>query len=149
MDWGDPESNDAGFEYPLQEAHPGDVVLVRKGVTEGRGIGVVYKNDYRDRRSADSKLHVLWLSKLTADLPGQTTRYGFTKDNGNTEQIFRQTAEYEQTFELLDRLAPDPADNGDDRRPVTPIRNGPDLQRLAHELLIDSEYLGKDPATVG
>ena len=143
VDWGDPESNDAGFEYPLQEAHPGDVVLVRKGVTEGRGIGVVYKNDYRDRRSADSKLHVLWLSKLTADLPGQTTRYGFTKDNGNTEHVFRQTAEYEQTFELLDRFTRDAADNDDDGGPVPPIRNGSDLQTLAHELLIDSVYLRK------
>ena len=143
VDWGEPESNDAGFEYPLREARPGDVVLVRKGVKEGRGIGIVYKNDYRDRLSADSKLHVLWLNKATASLPGQTGQYGFTKDNGNTERIFRQTAEYEQTFELLDRFAPDAADNGDDGRPVTPIRSRPDLQRLAHELLIDSEYLRK------
>ena len=109
----------------------------------GRGIGIVYRNDYRDRLSADSKLHVLWLNKAAASLPGQTGRYGFTKDNGNTEQIFRQTAEYEQTFELLDRFAPDAADNGDDERPVTSIRSRPDLQRLAHELLIDSEYLRK------
>ena len=143
VDWGDPQSNDPGFEYPLQQARPGDVVLVRTGVRTGRGIGIVYRNDYQDSLIGNSRLHVLWLSKSTASLPGQTGRYGFTKDNGNTEQIFRQTAEYEQTFELLDRLAPDPADNGDDRRPVTPIRNGPDLQRLAHELLIDSEYLGK------
>ena len=92
VNWGDAESNDRGFEYPLREARPGDVVLVRKGVKEGRGIGVVYKNDYRDRLSADSKLHVLWLNKATAGLPGQTRRAGFTKDNGNTEQIFRQTA---------------------------------------------------------
>ena len=143
MDWGDPESDDAGFEYPLREARPGDVVLVRKGVKEGRGIGVVYKNDYRDRLSADSKLHVLWLSKLTANLPRQTTRYGFTRDNGNTEHIFRQTAEYEQTFELLDRLVSEAADHDDDGPPVSPAGNAPDLQRLAHELLIDSEHLRK------
>lgn len=130
VDWGDPESNDAGFQYPLQEAHPGDVVLVRKGVKRARGIGIVHKNDYCDRLSADSKLHVLWLNKLAADLPGQTTRYGFTKDNGNTERIFRQTAEYERTFQLLDRIAP-PGPNG----------NGLDLEGLAQELLIDSEHL--------
>ena len=138
VDWGDPEPNDAGFEYPLQEAHPGDVVLVRKGVKEGRGIGIVYKNDYRDRLGADSKLHVLWLNKSTADLPGQTTRYGFTKDNGNTERIFRQTAEYAQTFELLDRFAPNV--------PPPPNGNGPDppaLEPLAEKLLIDSGYLRK------
>lgn len=28
VDWGDPESNDAGFEYPLREARPGDVVTM-------------------------------------------------------------------------------------------------------------------------
>ena len=130
VDWGDPESNDKGFEYPLREARPGDVVLVRKGVKEGRGVGIVFRNDYRNTLSADSKLHVLWLSKLTADLPRLTTRYGFTEDNGNTERIFRETAEYERTFELLDRLA-----RGG---------NGPsDLQKLAHELLIDSVHLRK------
>ena len=128
VDWGHPESDDAGFEYPLQEAHPGDVVLVRKGVKEGRGIGIVYKNDYQDELSADSRLHVLWLNKSAADLSGQTTRFGFTKDTGRTESIFRRTVEYEQTFRLLDGLV---------------SRNGPNLQRLARELLIDAEHLRK------
>ena len=143
VDWGDPESNDAGFKYPLHDAHPGDLVLVRKGVKEGRGIGVVYKNDYRDRLGADSKLHVLWLSKLAAELPRLTTRYGFTKDNGNTERIFRQTPEYEQTFELLDRFAPEgPEKKRVDPRP-RPNGDGPDLEGLAEKLLIHSEHLYK------
>ena len=137
VDWGDPESNDKGVEYPLREARPGDVVLVRKGVKKGRGIGIVYKNDYQDELGADSKLHVLWLNKSAADLPGQTTRHGFTKDKGKTESIFRQTAEYEQTFELLDRLV------SDHDPPVLPTRNPPDLQELADDLLIDSECLRK------
>ena len=130
VDWGDPQSNDPGFEYPLQQARRGDVVLVRTGVRTGRGIGIVYRNDYEDRLVGDSRLHVLWLNKSTADLAGQTGRYGFTKDNGNTERIFRQTAEYERTFELLDRIAL-PGPNG----------NGLDLEGLAQELLIDSEHL--------
>ena len=130
VDWGDPQSNDPGFEYPLQQARRGDVVLVRTGVRTGRGMGIVYRNDYENRLVGDSRLHVLWLNRSTADLPGQTGQYGFTKDNGNTERIFRQTAEYERTFELLDRIAL-PVPNG----------NGLDVEGLAQELLIDSEHL--------
>lgn len=35
-------------QYPLDKPEPGDIVLVRCGRGEGRGIGVVYRNDYRD-----------------------------------------------------------------------------------------------------
>ena len=104
---------------------------------------IVYKNDYQDGLGAGRRLHVLWLNKSAADLSGQTTRYGFTKDKGKTESIFRKTVEYEQTFELLDRLVSEAADHDDDDPPALPTGNTPDLQRLAHELLIDPEHLRK------
>ena len=140
VDW-DSKSNDAGFVYPLQEPRRGDVVLVRTGVRQGRATAVVYKNDYRDRLGADSKLHVLWLNKSVARLSGQTTRYGFARDTGHTEDVYRKAAEYVPTFELLDRLGCDGDDDGEDgsRPPGIPL----DLQDLADELLIDPDSLRK------
>ena len=56
-------------KYLLKEPERGDVVLVRFGRYEGRGIGVVYKNDYQDEFDEDHRLHVLWLNKMLAELP--------------------------------------------------------------------------------
>ena len=36
----------------MDEPGPGDVVLVRSGRREGRGIGIVYRNDYREAEAA-------------------------------------------------------------------------------------------------
>ena len=139
VDWDEPKPHGVGFEYPLHEPRPGDVVLVRTGVQTGRGIGVVYKNDYREMLEAQSKLHVLWLSKVDCQFAGQTTRYGFTRDTGHTEDVYRKAADYVPTFELLDRLEVD--DDGEDRSrpPGIPL----DLQGLADELLIDPDSLRK------
>ena len=63
--------------YPLTEAKRGDVVLVRFGRNEGRGIGVIYRNDYRDEFDEGHRLHVLWLNKEHAALPEMTPVMGF------------------------------------------------------------------------
>ena len=39
-------------DYGLDEPQPGDVLLVRSGRKEGRGIGIVYRNDYREPEAA-------------------------------------------------------------------------------------------------
>ena len=93
MGWGEPEPSDGRHEYPLRDPQPGDVVLVRYGRQEGRGIGVVYKNDYRDRLAADSRMHVLWLNKSDANLPGNAPSIGFSKAE-STKDVFRRAAEY-------------------------------------------------------
>ena len=119
--WERPAPDDAGRDYPLDEPQPGDVVLVGHK-QEGRGIGVVYRNDYRDRLAADSRLHVLWLNTTEADLPAMTPISCFSRAD-KTEPIFRRVTEYVPTFRLLDQLGgrePDP------------------IQKLADELLIDS-----------
>ena len=133
MGWGEPEPSDGRHEYPLRDPQPGDVALVRYGRQEGRGIGVVYKNDYRDRLAADSRMHVLWLNKSDANLPGNAPIIGFSKAE-STKDVFRRAAEYASTFELLDRIS------GED--PPGPTNGGaPDLQALAGELLIGSDFL--------
>ena len=134
MDWDEPGPGGNHLEYPLRDPKPGDIVLVRYGRREGRGIGVVYENDYRDNLAADSRMHVLWVNKKAADLPGYTPIKGFS-GAGDTESVFRGVKEYASTFELLDRMSgnvppPGPMNGGD-----------PDLEALADELLIDSDFL--------
>ena len=89
--------------FPLDAPDRGDIVLVRLGKTQGYGIGIVYENDYRKELSSQSKLHVLWLNKKTAQLAGNMPIAGFTRATG-TRDVFRSTETYYPTFELLKRL---------------------------------------------
>ena len=91
-------------KYPIADAKPGDLVLVRFGRSEGRGIGVVYRNDYQGEFDKAHRLHVLWLNKEHGSLPKMTTMLGFGRA-GETTESFRQTREYVPTFEMLDRLS--------------------------------------------
>ena len=144
MGWTGPKP--AGHrEYPLAEPQPGDVVLVRYGVGQGRGIGIVYRNDYQDALSDHSRLHVLWLNKTSVKLRGTTTRDGFSKVDVDTQtgRAFRQVPEYGSTFELLDRLGDPPAPIARTSRRVvrTSNENVPSVAELAKELLIDIDHL--------
>ena len=133
--WDHPPPDDVGRDYPLDKAQPGDVVLVRYK-REGRGIGVVYSNDYRDRLAADSRLHVLWLNtSSTADLSGNTPIIAFSRAGETTIDAFRQAVEYTPTFDLLDRL--------DGKKPPPPPPPPPErhLEKLANALLIDYGHL--------
>ena len=90
--------------YPLDDPKPGDVVLVRFGQTEGRGIGVVLQNEYMDGFAEDRRLHVVWLNKKAARLAGSTPRIGFSNAGEPTVAAFRSASEYAPTFALLERL---------------------------------------------
>ena len=130
MGWTGPKP-DGHREYPLSDPQPGDVVLVRYKVKQGRGIGIVYHNDYRDALAQESRLHVLWLNKAPTELRARTTRDGFSEvaAESATRRAFRQTPEYTPTFELLGRLGA--------KETTSPI------EELADELLIDSGHLRK------
>ena len=91
-------------KYPLGDAKRGDVVLVRFGRNEGRGVGVVHRNDYEDAFDQAHRLHVLWLNKQRATLPEMTPVIGFGRA-AKTIDSFRRTGEYAPTFELLERLS--------------------------------------------
>ena len=90
--------------YPLDEPKPGDIVLVRFGQTEGRGIGVVHLNEYVDGFAEDRRLHVVCLNKESATLSGRTPIIGFSRAGEPTIAAFRGAREYAPTFGLLDRL---------------------------------------------
>ena len=91
--------------YPLDKPNPGDVILVRFGRKEGRGIGVVHWNEYQDGFHEDRRMHVVWLNKTTAALSGSTARLGFARAGKRTLDAFRHAPEYRPTFELLERLS--------------------------------------------
>ena len=90
--------------YPLDEPNPGDVILVRFGRTEGRGIGVVHRNDYQEGFHEDRRLHVVWLNKTPAALSRSAPRIGFSRAGKPTVAAFRNAPEYAPTFALLERL---------------------------------------------
>ena len=98
------ESRDGPPIYPLRGPERGDVILVRTGRSKGRGVGIVCRNDYRDRLAADSRIHVIWLNKVTGKLSGNTEIRGFNRAGKGTLNAFRQAPAYSETFDLLDRL---------------------------------------------
>ena len=98
------ERKDGDGGYPLGISQRGDVILVRTGKRQGRGIGIVYKNDYQNRLARESKLHVVWVNKENAQLSGETPIPGFTRAHSPTRDAFRNTSTYKVTFDLLDRI---------------------------------------------
>ena len=94
--------------YPLTEPKRGDIVLTRFGRHEGRGIGIVHRNDYEEKFSERARLHVLWLNKSAARLAAMTSITGFSAAGANTVEAFRRAKKFAPTFELLERLAETP-----------------------------------------
>ncbi len=65
-----PWSNETNGKYPLTEPNAGDIILVRTGIETGRAIGIVDKNDYKDKGlNENSKIHVLWINKSANNFP--------------------------------------------------------------------------------
>jgi hypothetical protein len=99
----------------LSDAAVGDIVLVRCGVTEGRGIGIVLENGYGNGWAEEEAIHVLWLNKTPLNLrtvasaetnpTHQTRRTAWSRAISNEETLFRACAEYQPTFEVLDRVS--------------------------------------------
>ena len=102
------EQGDGPPGYPLCGPRPGDVVLVRTGVLQGRGIGIVYKNDYRDHGlDGDSKIHVVWMNRKTERFTRKTEQkaFNYARSGSGTLNAFRQVPAYAGTFALLTRLS--------------------------------------------
>ena len=105
--WPDQGEPTQSGRYPLDAPKRGDIVLVRYR-QEGRGIGIVYKNDYTDKLADNSRLHVLWLNKMSAKLAGNFRLPGFSRACGSTQQAFRSIGVYSPTFKLLERIGKPP-----------------------------------------
>ena len=135
--------------YPLDQPKEGDIFLVRGGVTEGRGMGVVVSNDYAKPGGlrADSRIHVLWINKARSRLSGQTERSAMgeiSKQKKATFCAFSNAKAYEPTFEIL-RVrfeVPDPvAFKGEEP-------NGPVVTHSRNQILYGPPGTGKTWNTV-
>lgn len=113
---GGPKS-EGGTEYPVSEPQRGDVILVRFGRYSGRGIGIVYKNDYVDGYRDNGRLHVIWVNKSSAELSSATAMTGFWEAK-RTYNAFRNTSAYTPTFDLLERLGR----SNESKQPIESIR---------------------------
>ena len=103
--------------YPLSEPKDGDIVLVRFGVTNVHGIGVVEANESLDGWTDEKVISVYWINKLEARLEGRTARHGFGRapQGSGSYSAFQQAEGYSDTLHLIERLARqgtgDPADS--------------------------------------
>ena len=93
---------------PLDEPKPGDVILVRSGTREGRGIGIVYRNDYPKRPHQDGRIHVLWLNKNQAPLDANLPATRFSRAGHATYEAFANSAAFSETMRMLEPPPPPP-----------------------------------------
>lgn len=102
--------------FPLDDPKQGDIILVRTGLSKGKAIGIVYKNDYandgvyknntKKEFNEEGAIHVLWINKLEERLSGNTEQFGFNKTelDSRTYSAFKKTDGYTPTFDLIKHL---------------------------------------------
>ena len=124
--------------YPLQAPEQGDLIVVRQA-SRGRGIGIVYQNDYRNELSEQSQMHVRWLNKSDAALAVDwTLQPGFGKAV-EIARTFAACEAYRPTFDHLRRLGyganeaegADPLTHGGEAKPGVATPAGP-LNRILY-----------------
>ena len=93
--------------YPLTEPNPGDIILVRTGMQQGRAIGVVEENGYASGGwNEEAVIYVHWINKTTA--PVKMGRLpGLSRAREPICAAFRNTGAYRASFSLIDRWAGD------------------------------------------
>ena len=126
--------------YPLPDPQPGDAMLVRTGTLQGRGIGIVYKNDHRDHDHfiEDNRIHVVWVNRKRGELSGMTEQRGLNYARIGTLNAFRQAPAYAETFALLDRLS-----GRKEPRANQKIRQNPEVKHSLNQILYGPPGTGK------
>ena len=109
--------------YRLDEPKPGDVVLVRSGRREGRGIGIVYRNDYSERSDRNGRIHVLWVNKMQAPLAANMPATRFSRVGRAAYEAFAKSDAYSETLRMLQR--PDNDHPSISHHPLNTILYGP------------------------
>ena len=148
--WENP--NDGTF--PLTVPEPGDIILVRKGIKQGKAIGIVDKNDYAqlDGLNKESGIHVLWINKseenISMDdfLPGMTD-LGVNKYS-KTYQAFRNTESYKPTFEFIESRTRDSIEEDPTSYPVSHKPKSMENRHPLNQILYGPPGTGKTWNTV-
>ena len=101
-------------KYPLRKPKRGDIVLVRYGTTQGRGIGIVNENEYLTNGitnpdgsfNENAVIHVYWINKSSAKLVGEhpTPRLGFSRANKGTQNAFKLAGIYKDSFNVIEKF---------------------------------------------
>lgn len=124
-----------GEEYPdLAKPGRGDIILARSGRENGKGIGIVWKNDYHPGGYyPEGRVHVLWINKSENTLRGRTEPIGFSpvSQEGETCQAFYNTPAYRCSFELIDKFKATPDES--DPRPDSSYQ-GKEAETMKHPL---------------
>ena len=126
--------------FPLKKPMPGEIILVRTGVKQGRAIGIVEHNDYADHNGMNesSSIHVLWINKVGTDtsermdspLPGFSD-VGTDKYR-DTYQAFRNTESYKPTFEFIESRTNNAIEDGTKSYPIS---KEPEINVMEHHPL--------------
>ena len=91
----------------FEEPEPGDVVLVGTGTQEGRGIGIVYRNDYGKRPHRNDRIHLLWVNKEQAPLAADLPTVAFSRADHTSYEAFAKSDAYSATLDLLEPPEPE------------------------------------------
>ena len=95
--------------YPLNQPKRGDIMLVRRGSSGGRGIGIVEANGYSGSWNEGARISIYWINKRPAALADgiQTTHDGFgaAKESSQTYRAFAESDDYRETLNLIRTLA--------------------------------------------
>ena len=111
--------------YRLDEPEPGDVLLVRSGTQEGRGIGIVYRNDHGEQSHRNGRIHVLWVNKKQERLASGMPAVRFSKIGPGTSEAFTKSPVYSATLKLLARPNDPTPPPPSSRHPLNQILCGP------------------------
>ena len=85
--------------YPLESPEPGDLILVHHG-RQGKGIGVVHRNGYREGLSENARLDVVWVNRSEAERDSFSGHTAFTRAHDIANAFFECDA-YAGTFQRL------------------------------------------------
>ena len=117
--------SERGQDYRLHEPEPGDVVLVRSGTRKGRGIGIVYRNDYAKQSHRNHRIHVLWVNKKQAPLAANMPATRFSRVGRAAYEAFAKSDAYSDTLRMLHPPTDEtePESDGPQVRPATKVHH--------------------------
>ena len=142
--WDEYDPASGASVYRVAEPRRGDILLVRYG-RAGRGVGVVYRNDYAEALTNDARIHVLWLAKGETQLPGNWRVSAFSAADA-VGDAFREA--YPRAFAFLHRSARRDDEDVDTAEEAARIRAVPTIAGPLNTILYGPPGTGKTYRTI-
>ena len=96
------------LDLPLNKPKPGDVIVVHSGKRNVCGVGIVYRNDYREPLHANGRIHVLWINKKQSVVDIDTPVTPFVQVDYDSLEVLAEVPTYKSILSLLS--SPEPAE---------------------------------------